>query len=412
MEQIFTALTHAVEGTPAIALAAALAWGILSILLSHTHWDHTQGFAFFGPVNQKGNRFTFYANSGVDRRLFDVISTQMDYLYFPLTLEERAATLEFHELGEETFNLGDVQIATQFLNHTVLTLAFRISSGGVTMVYVADHEPFSPRLYRSGVTKPSLDDIVHDGDRKHVEFLRGADLVIHDAQYTQAEFANRVHWGHSTYEYAVDVCAAAGVKCLYLAHHDPDRDDAALDLIGKEAQNRARLQGSNLDVAVAGEGMVIELPEVVSGRVPDPVTIRQTSEPRRKARILLVDDEPGMVQLMEAVLLKDGYQIMTAVDGELALEMVRSEHPDLVLLDVMMPRLDGYEVLKAMRADPDLRDTPVIMLTARPTEEGIVRSFQGGVTDYISKPVAPALLRSRVRRWLLRQDLEPDQLGS
>jgi phosphoribosyl 1,2-cyclic phosphodiesterase len=100
-----------------------------NILLSHTHWDHTQGFAFFDPVFKKGNEFTIYAVSGVDRSLSEVLAGQMDYLYFPLTLDELESTIMFKEVGEETFNVGDVQIRTQFLNHTILTLGFRIKSG-------------------------------------------------------------------------------------------------------------------------------------------------------------------------------------------------------------------------------------------------------------------------------------------
>ena len=374
-----------------------------SILLSHTHWDHTQGFAFFGPAYRKGNMFTVYAAPGVDRSLSDVLAQQMDYLNFPISLEERGAAVKYEEVGEETFGVDNVRVRTQYLNHTVLTLGFRIMSGGASVVYVADHEPFSPGLYRSGVTNPTLADIVHAGDRKHVDFLRDADLVIHDAQFTEAEFERRHNWGHGTAEYVVDVCVAAGVKEVALFHHDPDHDDALVERIESDAQERARARGSNLRVVAAAEGLVFNLPESADGEPGDETWHPSTGRPAQ-ARILVADDEPGLVQVVGAVLAKDGYEILAARDGEEALEVIRREHPDLILLDVMMPKVDGYGVLRELRATPEFRDVPVIMLTAKVGEEDIVRSFEGGVTDYISKPAAPSLLRSRVRRWLLSQE--------
>ena len=169
---------------------------VATILISHTHWDHTQGFAFFAPAARQGNSFVIYAASSVDKGVLEVFAQQMDYLNFPISLDERASSMVFREIGEEVFSLGDVQVRTQYLNHTILTLAYRISCGGVTIVYATDHEPFSPGLYRSGVVNPKRSDIVHAGDRRHVEFLVGADLVIHDAQYTAAEMGTRRNWGH------------------------------------------------------------------------------------------------------------------------------------------------------------------------------------------------------------------------
>jgi two-component system alkaline phosphatase synthesis response regulator PhoP len=118
----------------------------------------------------------------------------------------------------------------------------------------------------------------------------------------------------------------------------------------------------------------------------------------------VADDDPGMLRFIQAVLSKDKYEILAAQDGVEAVEMVMREHPDLILLDVMMPKLTGYQVAKKLREMPEFRSTPIIMFTARADEEDIVRSFELGVNDYIGKPAAPSLLRSRVRRWLLRTD--------
>ncbi|UCC87268.1 MAG: response regulator [Anaerolineales bacterium] len=379
-----------------------------NILLSHTHWDHTQGFAFFEPVFQEGNKFTIFAVSGVDRSLSEVLAGQMDYLYFPLTLDELQTSIIFKEIGEEAFNVGDVQVRTQFLNHTVLTLGFRITVGGATVVYAADHEPFSTNLYRAGVDNPSLDDIIHAGDRRHVEFLAGADLVIHDGQYTNAEYVNKRNWGHSAVEYVLDVAMAANVKQVVLIHHDPGHDDDFLAALEARCQDHVRALGSNLQVALGAEGLEIHLPETAD-QVPEDLTAQPPSTRYRPARILVADDDPGLVHFIKAVLSKDKYDILAAHNGEEAIKLALQERPDLILLDVMMPKLSGYDVAKQLRETPGFPDIPIIMFTARADEEDIMRSFELGVNDYIGKPAAPALLRSRVRRWLMRPGQETEE---
>ncbi len=383
-----------------------------NILLSHTHWDHTQGFAHFAPVFQKGNQFTIFASpGGVDRRLSEVLAGQMDYLYWPLTLEELQSSMAFKEVGEESFNVGDVQVKTRFLNHTILTLGFRIMVGGVTVTYIADHEPFSLNLFRAGVEKPSLSDIVHDGDRQHAEFLAGSDVVIHEAQYTGGEYSARRGWGHSIADYVVDIAMAGGVKQVVLTHHDPEHDDDFLDELEANSQARARAAGSSLRVIAASEGMEIFLPELV-GQSPGDVMLQPAVVRLDRARILVADDEPGMVRFIQLALAKDGYDILEAKNGEEAIEIVQRERPDLILLDVQMPRMDGYEVAQRLRALSEFKDIPIIMLTAFVEEENIVRGFASGVNDYIGKPVAPSLLRARVRRWLMHPDQKAGEAES
>jgi CheY-like chemotaxis protein len=299
--------------------------------------------------------------------------------------------------------VGDVQIRTQFLNHTILTLGYRITVGGTSVVYVADHEPFSTNLYRAGVHNPTPADIIHAGDRRHVEFLTDADLVIHDAQYTNSEYVHKRNWGHSTSEYVLEVAMAANVKQVVLSHHDPGHDDDFLDALEERCQEWARARGSNLHATVAAEGLEIHLLEAEAKPLEDAVA--QAGSTRfQRARILVADDDPGLVRFIQAVLSKDKYEILAARNGEEAIEVTLRERPDLILLDVMMPKLSGYQVAKRLREMPDFREIPIIMFTARADEEDIVHSFELGVNDYIGKPAAPALLRSRVRRWLLHSE--------
>jgi DNA-binding response OmpR family regulator len=118
------------------------------------------------------------------------------------------------------------------------------------------------------------------------------------------------------------------------------------------------------------------------------------------ARILVVDDHPQIVRLLQRVLETDGHEILTAGDGEEALRMIRQEQPALVLLDVMLPKLDGYQVLSEMKADPTVQQIPVIMLTGMDQDTQVARGLQLGADCYLSKPFRPAEVSSLARRFL------------
>jgi len=115
-------------------------------------------------------------------------------------------------------------------------------------------------------------------------------------------------------------------------------------------------------------------------------------------KILAVDDERHIVRLVEVNLQRAGYEVVTAYDGREALEKVKSENPDLVVLDVMMPYMDGFEVLKNLKADPSTADIPVIMLTAKAQDADVFRGWQSGVDCYLTKPFNPMELLTFVKR--------------
>ena len=119
-------------------------------------------------------------------------------------------------------------------------------------------------------------------------------------------------------------------------------------------------------------------------------------------KILVVDDEPPIVRLMEFILARQGHEMLVAVNGEEALEKVRAHKPDLVLLDIMMPRIDGYEVARTLRADPDTAALPIIMLSAKAQEEDIQKGLDIGVNEYITKPFSPEQLVHVVSNYLGR----------
>lgn len=129
----------------------------------------------------------------------------------------------------------------------------------------------------------------------------------------------------------------------------------------------------------------------------------------KRAHILVVDDEPRMVSFIRMNLDLDGYQISEAYDGVTALDAIRTKLPDCVLLDVMMPRQDGFETLRKLR---EFSNVPVIMLTAKGEERDIILGLESGADDYVTKPFAPRILNSRIRAVLRRQessDRTPDE---
>jgi len=248
---------------------------------------------------------------------------------------------------------------------------------------------------------------IHREDQRHVEFLADADLVIHDAQYTLEEYPSKLTWGHSPAELAVDFALAAGVKRLALFHHDPLRDDAAVDQLVESCRQRAVVGG--LDVFAAAEGQTIELAERKAARPraarQPKAAIANVEAAQKSMTILLVDDDPDIVRLLTMTLRPEGFRLLSASDGDAALEIARAEKPDLLLLDWKMPGRDGLEVCRTLRAesDPRLRDVPVVLLTAQVGAEDTAAGFAAGVTDYVIKPFKPAHIRSRVRAWLLRK---------
>ena len=115
-----------------------------------------------------------------------------------------------------------------------------------------------------------------------------------------------------------------------------------------------------------------------------------------KGRILVVDDEIYIVHILDFSLGMEGYEVLTALDGEQALEKARAEKPDLIVLDIMMPKLDGYETCKALKSNPETKDIPVILLSAKGRNVDQKVGFEVGADDYITKPFSPRKLVERI----------------
>jgi len=192
------------------------------ILLSHYHYDHLQGLPFFAPLTEPGNRFVFHGPRREGRSVQDVLEGQMVPPYFPVTLDQVArAKLEFRSIAPgEAFEIGAVRITSTELDHPGGNLGYRLEFRDRTLVYATDVEH----------TERPADALV--------ELARGADVLLHDAMYTDPEYERRRGWGHSTWGGALATAEAARVKKLVLFHHDPERDDRTLDAVLRRVQKR------------------------------------------------------------------------------------------------------------------------------------------------------------------------------
>jgi CheY-like chemotaxis protein/phosphoribosyl 1,2-cyclic phosphodiesterase len=392
-------------GTGARKLGLALAQGgplRAHLCVGHTHADHIQGLPFFLPAFLPGSHLTIYGPSGIDRSLPQAIGGQMEYAYFPVPMHALPAQLDFQELSEGEFRIGDVLVRTQYLNHTAPCIGYRLEERGAVLVYATDHEMHAPTLWRPDRPPDCYEPaaMLHPADARHAEFLRDADLVIHDCQYTGAEYPAKVGWGHSTIEYAVDVSLAAGVKRLALFHYDPTRTDDEVDGLLAACRQRVAASGRALDVIAAAEGVEVTLAPGVAH--PSGAPVPQAPRVPLAARVLVCDDDDAIAKVLETALRRDGYEVLRARNGAEAVTLAAAEQPDLILLDVEMPEMDGFTACRTLRANPTLSSVPIVMLTARTEEQNILRGFDGGATDYITKPFSVAQVRARVRSWLTR----------
>ncbi|HWZ13406.1 MAG TPA: response regulator [Acidobacteriaceae bacterium] len=380
-----------------------------NIMLSHTHWDHIQGFPFFTPLFVPGNEFRICAPGGVGPSLADVLGGQMEYAYFPVELSQLPAKIAYCELTEGVHEIDGLRVVTQYLNHPATTLGYRVEADGVAVLYLSDHEPFSETLWRADAKPGSIDAILHAGDRRHAEFMLGADLVIHDAQYTPAEYPAKKNWGHSTYQYVVELAAAAEVRRVALIHHDPLHDDAKVREIETLAKALAAEHGKGMQVFCAYEGGDVS----VAGAQEDMVSVSVASTvtaPERTMRILVVDDDANVRLLAQAALSK-AYTVVEAEDGEQCLTEIQNMVPDLIVLDLKMPKMGGFEVLEKLRAHTAFADIPVLILTAYGDEGSTRAGFDAGAVDFLTKPFTIPQLNSRVHACLTRNKVRYGEPG-
>jgi phosphoribosyl 1,2-cyclic phosphodiesterase/CheY-like chemotaxis protein len=381
------------------SLLAASPKGIRGhILISHTHWDHIQGLPFFAPLFMPGNEWDIYGPKGLDDSVREALAGQMQYTYFPVALEQFGATVRYHDLVEGVFEIDDVRITTRYLNHPALTLGYRLEADGAAIVYSTDHEPHS-RALAAG------EGVIGGQDERHAEFLRGADLVLHDAQYTAKEYPAKIGWGHSPVQYAVRIAQHAGVAKIALTHHDPLRDDKSLDLLVENLSAALRSCGSTLEVFAAAEGLSMEVeprPDQPHGNVAVDTDARSAINPAHTSgSVVLSITDPASTATFAAAVEAEKIPLRILSDPSAILEYLKTAPPSLVVLDHSPPRVDGLAICKAIRnaTSAEAASLPVILLADR---EDVAGGEAAGVTEWIVKPFSSSYIRTKVRAWTLR----------
>jgi CheY-like chemotaxis protein len=205
------------------------------LFLSHAHWDHINALPFFAPLYSVGNRIEISGPAQADRSLRELLSAQMDSVYFPITAREFAADVHYRELREGDFEIGRERIRTMLLSHPGSCLGYRLEHGDRSICYVTDNELYPP------------DSPFHSPEyvEQLADFVRDADLLITDCAYTDEEYPERVNYGHSCVSQVVDLACRAHVEQLCLMHHDPDQTDADIDAKLTRAQELIAARGAS-----------------------------------------------------------------------------------------------------------------------------------------------------------------------
>jgi phosphoribosyl 1,2-cyclic phosphodiesterase len=244
------------------------------VLLSHVHWDHIQGLPFFSPAYIPGTRISIYALLTAADELDEVIGGITRHEFFPVPLDAVPAQFEFHQVepGVE-FDIGGFHVLPIALNHPFGSVGYRFDCDGVSWAYVSDTAPFDQVLHKQhflpGPEQLSEDDRVALAAMREalVRRLEGVDTVIYDTHFLPDEYAKFPHYGHSTPDQALEICAEAKVRRLVLYHHAPSHSDEQMDKIA--AQYLAKGAGIGIEVLTSFEGMTLPVGPESDARLPD-----------------------------------------------------------------------------------------------------------------------------------------------
>ncbi len=218
----------------------------LDILLTHLHMDHIQGLGFFAPFFQKDFEIHVWGPPSATLDLRTRLTRYLSPPLFPIRLRDVAARLELHDAPMGEFEIGGLRVTSEMVIHPGPTVGYRVTDGVSTMAYMPDHEPALSTEGREPAPEWT----------SGYDLAAGVDLLLHDAQYTAAEYADRVGWGHSRIDDAVDLTRMARARRLVTFHHDPAHDDAELDAMLAVAREMA---ADEFEVLPGREGATFEL---------------------------------------------------------------------------------------------------------------------------------------------------------
>jgi phosphoribosyl 1,2-cyclic phosphodiesterase/CheY-like chemotaxis protein len=237
----------------------------LTLLLTHTHWDHIQGLPFFLPAYKAKNSIRVLGYEGARAGLATILAAQMEVPFFPVSWQDLPGTINITELKKMEFTVGKVKVRSRFLNHPGVCVGYRLETHEGSICFLPDNEPFEPlrmKLAERDGTHPHRARAQAVVQRsKLVEFLKDTDVLILDAQYPDEIYQDHIGWGHGALSRVVSLALEARAKKLFLFHHDPAHDDHMIDDMLERARFLVVESGQKLEVEAAREGAEIWLSE-------------------------------------------------------------------------------------------------------------------------------------------------------
>jgi phosphoribosyl 1,2-cyclic phosphodiesterase len=235
----------------------------LSLLITHVHWDHIQGFPFFVPSYNDKNQIQIFGYDGAGSDLREILKGQMAVPFFPIALYELPGKIKIEKLESMDFKIGKVQVRSKFMNHPGVCVGYRLFTSKGSIAFLPDHESYEAFKLHSAeshlLSPEEAQKRAHEDRAELVKFLQGSDILILDTQYTDEEYQAHVGWGHGSLSAAISLARDAAVRKLILFHHDPTHDDEMIDQMVQMARKLAAKSASHLEVEGAREGAEITL---------------------------------------------------------------------------------------------------------------------------------------------------------
>ena len=239
----------------------------LLIILTHYHWDHICGLPFFVPAFLPEWKINIFGPGQSDKDIKEYLGAQMRAPYFPVGTETWLADINYlTPPANQQFTYGPISFTYNSVHHPGTTYGYRLKVNGKNILYISDNEClYLNKAIRQKYGQFSKEEReLYDAMQKEeyeseLKLIQGADILIHDAQYTKEDYEKKRGWGHSCYIDTVNTAIDAGVKELYLYHHDPNYDDTAMEKLYEHALSIISERNSDLKCHLAKEGLIIDL---------------------------------------------------------------------------------------------------------------------------------------------------------